>query len=58
MHDGQTLTAGELQKYCATRIPQYMIPEQIELRESLPKTSTGKVDRVQLATAAKAAGAA
>jgi len=26
-----------------------MIPELIELQESLPKTSTGKIDRVQLA---------
>jgi acyl-CoA synthetase (AMP-forming)/AMP-acid ligase II len=25
-----------------------MIPELIEFRDSLPKTSTGKVDRVQL----------
>lgn len=56
-HEGQTLTAAELQKYCATKIPQYMIPEEIELRETLPKTSTGKVDRVQLATISKAAKA-
>jgi len=27
-----------------------MIPELIEFRETLPKTSTGKLDRVQLAT--------
>jgi len=26
-----------------------MIPELIEFRESLPKTSTGKIDRLQLA---------
>jgi acyl-coenzyme A synthetase/AMP-(fatty) acid ligase len=26
-----------------------MIPELIEFRETLPKTSTGKLDRVQLA---------
>ncbi|HKS81017.1 MAG TPA: amino acid adenylation domain-containing protein [Candidatus Acidoferrales bacterium] len=56
-HEGHTLTSAEIQKYCAARIPQYMIPEQIELRENLPKTSTGKVDRVQLATSAKAAAA-
>ena len=30
-------------------VPQYMIPELIEFRETLPKTSTGKLDRVQLA---------
>ncbi len=48
-HDGNTLTAAELQQYCGTRIPRYMIPEAIEFRGHLPKTSTGKVDRVQLA---------
>jgi len=37
-----------LQQHCATRIPKYMIPEFIEFRKSLPKTSTGKVDRVEL----------
>ncbi|MCU1303528.1 MAG: D-alanine--poly(phosphoribitol) ligase [Candidatus Sulfotelmatobacter sp.] len=48
-HDGVTLTAPELQQYCGTRIPRYMIPEAIVFRGQLPKTSTGKVDRVQLA---------
>lgn len=48
-HDGIELGAAELQKYCGTRIPVYMIPEAIEFRHELPKTSTGKVDRVQLA---------
>jgi amino acid adenylation domain-containing protein len=47
-HHGTKLTAPELQQYCGTRIPRYMIPEAIEFREQLPKTSTGKVDRVQL----------
>jgi acyl-CoA synthetase (AMP-forming)/AMP-acid ligase II len=47
-HDGARVTAPELQQYCGTRIPRYMIPEAIEFRDQLPKTSTGKVDRVQL----------
>lgn len=48
-HDGSTVKPSELQQHCAIRIPKYMIPELIEFRGSLPKTSTGKVDRVQLA---------
>ncbi len=48
-HDGNPLVPAELQQYCGTRIPKYMIPEAIEFRDELPKTSTGKVDRVQLA---------
>jgi acyl-coenzyme A synthetase/AMP-(fatty) acid ligase len=47
-HTTHNLQAVELQHYCAAKIPKYMIPEHIEFRESLPKTSTGKIDRVQL----------
>ena len=38
----------DLVRFCEERIPRYMIPEQIELVEELPKTSTGKVDRQAL----------
>jgi amino acid adenylation domain-containing protein len=48
-HVLESVGVAELQKHCSTRIPKYMIPEFIEFRESLPKTSTGKVDRVGLA---------
>jgi acyl-coenzyme A synthetase/AMP-(fatty) acid ligase len=34
-----------------------MIPEFIELREILPKTSTGKIDRVNLAQSGAARAA-
>jgi amino acid adenylation domain-containing protein len=44
-----SLKALDLQQHCATRVPKYMIPEFIELCEELPKTSTGKIDRVKLA---------
>jgi len=42
------LTASDLVRHCAQRIPKYMIPEEIDLRDSLPKTSTGKIDRQRL----------
>ena len=48
VHASESVQAAELQQHCAIRIPKYMIPELIEFRESLPKTSTGKVDRVGL----------
>lgn len=38
-----------LQQFCSTRVPKYMIPELVDLMEELPKTSTGKIDRVKLA---------
>lgn len=47
--DGDSLKPSDLQQHCAGRIPKYMIPELIEFCDSLPKTSTGKIDRVQLA---------
>ena len=49
IHVADSLKAVELQQHCATKVPKYMIPEFIELCEELPKTSTGKIDRVRLA---------
>jgi amino acid adenylation domain-containing protein len=43
------LDRSELARFCAERLPRYMIPETFEFREALPKTSTGKVDRRSLA---------
>src|SRR5579864_3912462 len=48
-HEEHSLKIADLQQFCAKRIPKYMIPEQIEFCGSLPKTSTGKIDRVRLA---------
>jgi acyl-CoA synthetase (AMP-forming)/AMP-acid ligase II len=50
-----SVTTVELQQYCSARIPQYMVPEFFEFRHSLPKTSTGKIDRVGLAHTSAAA---
>jgi acyl-coenzyme A synthetase/AMP-(fatty) acid ligase len=48
-HETQQLKIVELQQFCGTRVPKYMIPEMIEFLEALPKTSTGKIDRIRLA---------
>jgi amino acid adenylation domain-containing protein len=42
------LSTEELLRFCAERIPHYMLPDAIDLRDALPKTSTGKVDRQAL----------
>ena len=34
-----------LQRFCLERLPRYMVPEVWELRDELPKTSTGKIAR-------------
>ena len=46
----KSLGVLELQQYCAARVPKYMIPELVDLFDELPKTSTGKIDRVKLAS--------
>jgi len=43
---------SDLVRFCAARVPRYMVPESFEIRDALPKTSTGKVDRRALAGAA------
>jgi amino acid adenylation domain-containing protein len=48
-HVAGSLGVLQLQQYCASRVPKYMIPELIDLCDELPKTSTGKIDRVKLA---------
>jgi amino acid adenylation domain-containing protein len=45
---GEALDAGKLRAFCAERLPAYMIPLSIAVRGSLPRGSTGKVDRRRL----------
>jgi len=55
-NNGVPLTTAALTEHCASRLPQYMIPERIDVRETLPKTSTGKIDRVKLGSEGSARG--
>jgi acyl-coenzyme A synthetase/AMP-(fatty) acid ligase len=43
--DGIEMTVDEIKKFCATRIPQYMVPDEILILDDLPQTSSGKVSR-------------
>ncbi|CAN5619394.1 D-alanine--poly(phosphoribitol) ligase [soil metagenome] len=47
------VTVAELARACAARLPRYMVPEELELCEALPKTSTGKTDRRALLDSTK-----
>ncbi|MGI0085355.1 MAG: class I adenylate-forming enzyme family protein, partial [Nitrososphaerales archaeon] len=49
VHEGTKIDKGELIAFCRQRLPHYMVPEIIEFREVLPKTSTGKIDRAGIA---------
>jgi amino acid adenylation domain-containing protein len=55
---GETATPTALQAHCASRVPRYMVPEHIEVRDALPRTSTGKTDRTRLAVEARQTEAA
>ena len=39
------MSPTELQDFCLKSIPRYMVPEVIEFRDNLPKTSTGKINK-------------
>lgn len=47
--EGNGLTKRELETHVAQKIPRYMLPESVEFRAELPKTSTGKINRPLLA---------
>ena len=42
---GAEVTSEALRQHCAETLPRYMVPEAVEFREELPRTSSGKVDR-------------
>jgi amino acid adenylation domain-containing protein len=49
--DGEaSISETEVKRYCGTRLPHYMVPEDVEIRISLPRTATDKIDRTQLRT--------
>jgi long-chain acyl-CoA synthetase len=41
----ESLTAEEVRQFCRENLTAYKVPRRIEFRESLPKTSVGKVLR-------------
>jgi len=43
------LTREGVLDHCRQWLPEYMVPDLVEFREELPRTSTGKVDRAGLA---------
>jgi acyl-coenzyme A synthetase/AMP-(fatty) acid ligase len=47
-HNGNSLDAGDVRGYCSEKLPHYMVPEIIEFRKDLPKTSTGKINKPAL----------
>jgi amino acid adenylation domain-containing protein len=47
--DADSLTRENVLDHCRRWLPSYMVPDIVEFREEMPRTSTGKIDRVGLA---------
>jgi len=47
----------DIVRFCAERIPKYMVPDRVDLLDDLPKTATAKIDRAGLARRAAAQAA-
>jgi crotonobetaine/carnitine-CoA ligase len=45
---GATLSPPELFAFCKEKMPKYMVPRYIEIKEALPKTETERVQKVKL----------
>ncbi|MFX1252260.1 MAG: long-chain fatty acid--CoA ligase [Promethearchaeota archaeon] len=45
LKEGHSLTQEELYEHCQSKIAKYKIPRKLEIRDSLPLTSVGKVYR-------------
>lgn len=48
--DGKNASRIELKRFCSENLPAYMIPDYFSFLESLPKTSTDKIDYQKLKT--------
>jgi FkbM family methyltransferase len=48
MLDDTVLTAGDLRRHLQSKLPEYLVPAEINLVDSLPRLPNGKVDRQAL----------
>lgn len=48
LKNGAATRESDLKRHCAATLPRYMVPETIEVRSDLPRTSSGKLDRQRL----------
>ncbi len=42
---GQSLEVNDLIGFCAERLASFRVPQQVVFKESLPKTSVGKIQK-------------
>lgn len=51
LQDDQTLTPADVRAYCQDHLADYKCPRVVYYRDTLPKTATGKIQKVALAEA-------
>ncbi|MCA9898016.1 MAG: AMP-dependent synthetase, partial [Anaerolineales bacterium] len=45
----ETLTEKDVLRFCRQHLEDFMVPQQIEFRSALPKSSNGKIAKKELA---------
>ena len=53
--EGVSLTAEEVIRWCSLKLENFMVPKFVDFQGELPKTSTGKISKRELAIASSAA---
>jgi acyl-coenzyme A synthetase/AMP-(fatty) acid ligase len=48
LRDGARLTEHDVQRHCSQYLENFMMPKFVEFRQSLPKTSSGKISKREL----------
>jgi acyl-CoA synthetase (AMP-forming)/AMP-acid ligase II len=49
LQEGSRLTEKDVLRHCTQHLEEYMVPKLVEIRENLPRTPTGKIDKRELA---------
>jgi amino acid adenylation domain-containing protein len=45
LYPGEVMSVEDIRKYCRSNLPSYMVPEEVVIRERLPLTVNGKIDK-------------
>ncbi len=51
---GASVTQREVMRHCASHLEDFMVPKLVEIRDAMPKTGTGKIDKGSLKAASAA----
>jgi len=46
--DGSILSEKQVKQFCHAHLEDFMVPQLVEFRESLPKTASGKIRKIEL----------